>query len=57
MAQLNARRSRLGYFVVGLGVGALLDGFVLHQLLQWHHRCPLGDPDNDNLRSRREHPC
>ena len=28
---------RVGYLVVGLGVGALLDGFILHQLLQWHH--------------------
>ena len=30
-------RERAGYFVVGLGAGALLDGFVLHQVLQWHH--------------------
>jgi uncharacterized membrane protein len=30
-------RERVGYLVVGLGVGALLDGFILHQLLQWHH--------------------
>ena len=27
----------MGYLTIGLGVGALLDGFVLHQLLQWHH--------------------
>ena len=30
-------RERLGYLLLGAGVGALLDGFVLHQLLQWHH--------------------
>jgi uncharacterized membrane protein len=23
--------------VLGVGVGALVDGFVLHQILQWHH--------------------
>lgn len=23
--------------VLGLGLGGLVDGFVLHQLLQWHH--------------------
>jgi uncharacterized membrane protein len=31
------RRETVGYFVVGLSVGALLDGFVLHEVLQWHH--------------------
>ncbi len=30
-------RARAGYVLIGLGVGALFDGFVLHQLLQWHH--------------------
>ncbi len=30
-------REQAGYFVVGMGVGALLDGFILHQVLQWHH--------------------
>jgi uncharacterized membrane protein len=30
-------RERVGYIVIGLGLGALVDGFVLHQLLQWHH--------------------
>jgi uncharacterized membrane protein len=30
-------RERIGYLTIGLGVGALLDGFILHQLLQWHH--------------------
>ncbi|MDQ4082519.1 MAG: DUF2243 domain-containing protein [Actinomycetota bacterium] len=31
------RRERVAYVVIGLGFGALVDGFVLHQLLQWHH--------------------
>lgn len=30
-------REGSGGLLVGIGVGALLDGFVLHQLLQWHH--------------------
>jgi uncharacterized membrane protein len=30
-------RERLGYALIGVGGGGLLDGFVLHQLLQWHH--------------------
>ncbi len=30
-------RERIGYALIGVGGGALLDGFVLHQLLQWHH--------------------
>ena len=30
-------RERVGYGLVGIGVGGLVDGFVLHQLLQWHH--------------------
>lgn len=28
---------RAGYLLFGAGIGALIDGFVLHQLLQWHH--------------------
>ena len=34
---MSRSRERVGYFVVGFGAGALADGFVLHQLLQWHH--------------------
>ncbi len=34
---MTATRDRTGYLLVGVGVGALADGFVLHQLLQWHH--------------------
>lgn len=30
--------------VIGLGLGALIDGFVLHQLLQWHHLWSLKTP-------------
>jgi uncharacterized membrane protein len=30
-------RERAGYLLIGLGTGALADGFILHQLLQWHH--------------------
>ena len=30
-------RERTGYLLLGIGIGALADGFVLHQLLQWHH--------------------
>ena len=32
-----APERRWGYGILGLGIGALVDGFVLHQLLQWHH--------------------
>jgi uncharacterized membrane protein len=30
-------RETVSYLVIGLGVGALLDGFILHEVLQWHH--------------------
>jgi uncharacterized membrane protein len=30
-------RETFGYVVLGVGVGALIDGFILHQVLQWHH--------------------
>jgi len=30
-------RAEGGYAVLGFGFGGLVDGFVLHQLLQWHH--------------------
>ena len=30
-------RETVGGVLFGVGVGALVDGFVLHQLLQWHH--------------------
>jgi uncharacterized membrane protein len=44
-ASVEWTRERLGYLVVGMGVGALLDGFVLHQLLQWHHLWSARTPD------------
>lgn len=31
------RRARWGYLIVGLAFGALIDGVLLHQVLQWHH--------------------
>jgi uncharacterized membrane protein len=34
---LTWSRERVSYFLLGLGLGALLDSFVFHQLLQWHH--------------------
>ena len=30
-------RERAGYLTFGVGTGALVDGFILHQVLQWHH--------------------
>jgi uncharacterized membrane protein len=38
-------RERVGSVVVGVGVGALVDGFVLHQVLQWHHLWSARTPD------------
>jgi len=32
-----ARRAALPAVLLGLGLGAFIDGIVLHQLLQWHH--------------------
>jgi uncharacterized membrane protein len=34
---VTSARERLGYLVTGVGVGALIDGVILHQVLQWHH--------------------
>lgn len=42
---LKPERERVGYLLVGIAVGALLDGFVLHQLLQWHHLWSRRTPD------------
>lgn len=30
-------RERIGYLTFGVGTGALVDGILLHQVLQWHH--------------------
>ncbi len=30
-------RERAGSLVLGVGIGALVDGILLHQILQWHH--------------------
>jgi uncharacterized membrane protein len=43
---VDRTRERLGYLVAGLGVGALIDGFILHQVLQWHHLWSAKTPDN-----------
>ena len=42
---MERTRERAGYIVTGLGVGALLDGFILHQVLQWHHLWSAKTPD------------
>ena len=39
------RRETIGGVLFGVGVGALIDGFVLHQLLQWHHLWSRRTPD------------
>jgi uncharacterized membrane protein len=37
-------------FVMGLGLGGLLDGVVLHQILQWHHMLTgTGDQPSDTV--------
>lgn len=36
-ARQPARRLSAGAVALGVGVGGLVDGIVLHQLLQWHH--------------------
>lgn len=38
-------RERVAYLLLGLGLGGLLDSFVLHQLLQWHHLWSRRVPD------------
>jgi len=44
VAQADARPLRNAGLVLGIGIGGLADGIVLHQLLQWHHFiCPGGD--------------
>jgi uncharacterized membrane protein len=34
-------------FVTGFGLGAFIDGIVLHQLLQWHHLVSAYTPTDD----------
>src|SRR5690554_2222793 len=33
----RTRRALVGPVLLGLGLGGLFDGIVLHQVLQWHH--------------------
>jgi uncharacterized membrane protein len=34
-------------FVTGMGLGAFIDGIILHQVLQWHHLVSAYTPDDD----------
>jgi uncharacterized membrane protein len=34
---MRPTREQAGYLLFGVGTGALADGIVLHQVLQWHH--------------------
>ena len=36
-ADRGAKPSRIPGLLLGLGIGGLIDGIVLHQILQWHH--------------------
>ena len=42
-----ARRLPLPLLVTGFGLGAFLDGIVLHQVLQWHHLVVELEPADD----------
>lgn len=42
-ARPHARLAAAG-LVLGVGIGGLLDGIVLHQVLQWHHLASGVDP-------------
>ncbi len=42
---MRSSRDVVAYVVVGVGVGGLIDGFVLHELLQWHHLWSSRTPD------------
>jgi uncharacterized membrane protein len=34
-------------FITGMGLGAFIDGIILHQVLQWHHLVSAYTPDDD----------
>jgi uncharacterized membrane protein len=36
-AAAEAPRGRLPGILLGVGLGAFVDGIVVHQILQWHH--------------------
>jgi len=36
-SRVSGRAPKSPGFVMGLGLGAFIDGVVLHQVLQWHH--------------------
>lgn len=43
----SALRDAAGPITFGVGLGGLVDGVVLHQLLQWHHLVSVPTPPND----------
>jgi uncharacterized membrane protein len=43
----TGRRARLPAALTGFGLGAFLDGIVLHQVLQWHHLVVARTPADD----------
>ena len=43
----TSRRARVPAAVTGFGLGAFLDGIVLHQVLQWHHLVVARTPADD----------
>ena len=43
----SAHRVRRPLLLTGFGLGAFLDGIVLHQVLQWHHLVVDLRPDDD----------
>ena len=40
-------RRHLAAIVIGVGLGGLFDGIVLHQILQWHHLVSYAAPPDD----------
>ena len=49
----NSRRLIIAAVVLGLGLGGLFDGIVLHQILQWHHMIstPIPPTSLENLQA------
>jgi uncharacterized membrane protein len=51
-AELNSQFPTRAGLLLGVGLGGLFDGVVLHQILQWHHMLSSWYPANtlENLR-------